>query len=86
MLVEMGRARQIVKLILEAQVIQGEGMAQLLMGSPSVVAAEAPHLEEGEERHLLMVVAPTKTDLDLVQVEVGAVVLVQAATALPASS
>ena len=86
MLVEVGRARQMLKIILGAPVIQREGTGQLLMGTPLVVAVEAPHLVEGEERHLVLVVAPRKTPLATALVVVVVGVPYRGVTALPVSS
>ena len=86
MLVEVGRARRIMPMLLGAPVIQREGTGQLLMGTPLVVAVEAPHLVEGEERHLVLVVAPRKTGLGLVRAVEAAVEPLPVATVLQASS
>ena len=86
MLVEMGRARLMLQMLLGAPVIQREGTGQLLMCTPLVVAVEAPHLGEGEERHLVLVVAPRKTGLGLVRAVEAAVEPMPVATALPVSS
>ena len=85
-MVVTGRLRLINELLLGVQGIQREGTGQLLMGTPLVVAVEAPHLVEGEERHLVLVVAPRKTGLGLVRAVEAAVEALPVATALPVSS